>query len=895
MSYSRRQLYAMGEPIGDSATRREVGGKVVYGGGGSGGGGTTTSTGTQYTSAVPEWLKDEQKEVVARGLALAEQPYQAYGGERVSQFTPLQRQAFGAAENQQVAGQLGFATGLAGLSGMQSFRAPGTAGSYMNPFLEQALAPQLSGLARQSQIEGTRQQGEATMRGAFGGSRDAIMRAEREKNLLSQQSDVLGRGYAQAFDTAQQQFNAERAAQMQAAGLLGQLGQQQFGQEMDIMGRQREFGDVQQQQIQRILDQQYADFQAQRDFPYQQVGFASDIIQGRGGSTRSMYTQPGPSGLQTIAGLGTAAVGLGGLMAKGGEVKGYANGGITGLLGDQELAQRAENPMTSPMGQLAAQQQMAENAALRAAAPQGLPQPMVEDTMDPVEAALVIEMQKAMNEGDRQRAEALAETIEKRREERMAQDEMGIAAAASDEMGDIPGGGITGMAPVMAAEGGELRFSNGGSSGFMRDLSTLGSMGLDSQFIRDWDARKRRIAEEDARKRAEAEEQRRYRAAVTEARGKASFANYMFGTPEREAEGIAELQRLREGGPEAVQVAAPAAQTAAPVSIEQAVAASNATDAMRNRSRAASRAAGQQRIADVAKTEDKATSAPGPMDQGIAAAAAPRPGSSIQDAMSRELAMQQGIAASLVQGSDDAIAAQEKEAQERGLYGEEREKRLREQEAGLAGKKDEAKSMALIQAGLAILSADPSRGGLAAIGEGALKGLGAYKGDIKDLEEKRERMLEKIDEIADLRRQEKMADGKERRALVAQRNAAITEGQKLMYTTMSRFTDIERDEAKMVFDAAVRREIAAMPSGEERLLRQLGGGDIEKGIKKMADLKAKPFNYQDAYADFLKSFKPTLPGEQPMDYRTYVSMFALPTTSGGTTSQLPKGATVLPR
>ena len=38
MSYSRRQLYAMGEPLGESVTRKE-GGRIIYGGGGGGGGG----------------------------------------------------------------------------------------------------------------------------------------------------------------------------------------------------------------------------------------------------------------------------------------------------------------------------------------------------------------------------------------------------------------------------------------------------------------------------------------------------------------------------------------------------------------------------------------------------------------------------------------------------------------------------------------------------------------------------------------------------------------------------------------------------------------------------------------------------------------------------------------
>ena len=56
MSYSRRQLYAMGEPLGDGATRREVGGKIIYGGGG-GGGSTPANTTQQVTQDLPAWAR----------------------------------------------------------------------------------------------------------------------------------------------------------------------------------------------------------------------------------------------------------------------------------------------------------------------------------------------------------------------------------------------------------------------------------------------------------------------------------------------------------------------------------------------------------------------------------------------------------------------------------------------------------------------------------------------------------------------------------------------------------------------------------------------------------------------------------------------------------------------
>lgn len=48
MNYSRRQLYAMGEPLGECATQR-IGGKIIYGGGG-GGGSSSSSASTATTT-----------------------------------------------------------------------------------------------------------------------------------------------------------------------------------------------------------------------------------------------------------------------------------------------------------------------------------------------------------------------------------------------------------------------------------------------------------------------------------------------------------------------------------------------------------------------------------------------------------------------------------------------------------------------------------------------------------------------------------------------------------------------------------------------------------------------------------------------------------------------------
>jgi hypothetical protein len=89
-------------------------------------------------------------------------------------------------------------------------------GQYMNPYLQMALAPQIAEANRQFDIGATRQQGAATQAGAFGGSREAIMAAENERNRNLALQNIVGQGYNQAYQNAQQQFNQQQQANLQA-------------------------------------------------------------------------------------------------------------------------------------------------------------------------------------------------------------------------------------------------------------------------------------------------------------------------------------------------------------------------------------------------------------------------------------------------------------------------------------------------------------------------------------------------------------------------------------------------------------------------------------------------------------------------------------------------------
>jgi hypothetical protein len=188
---------------------------------------------------------------------------------------------------------------------------------------------------------GQQNQAQAVQQGAFGGSRSAIIEAERQRNLGQQQADIYGRGMQSAFEQARQaqQFGSELGLKgygqgLQAAGQLGALGQQQYGQEMGLLGQQMEVGGKQQAYEQARLNQRIQDYATQQQYPFIQLGTLSNMLRGlpMQASTTQMY-QAQPPLMQQAVGLAGAGANLyqafGGKQAKeGGEIKEMASGGI---------------------------------------------------------------------------------------------------------------------------------------------------------------------------------------------------------------------------------------------------------------------------------------------------------------------------------------------------------------------------------------------------------------------------------------------------------------------------------------------------------------------------------------------------------------------------------------
>lgn len=391
----------------------------LYPGGGGGGGQQQQPTNTtQTTTTIPEYARPYVERMLGKAEAFSETPYQAYGGQRVAGFTPMQEQAFQGAANLAPAQQLGVGTQLAGLSGLGGLGAgqqyaqqatnPYAMQSYMSPYIENAMAPQLREARRQSEITGQQNAGQAVRAGAFGGSRFGIMEAERQRNLAQQQGDIYGRGMQTAYEQARQaqQFGADlglrgygMAGQM--AGTLGQLGQTQFGQQQGAIQAQAAAGAQQQAQQQQGLTQAYQDFLSQRGYPQQQLSFMSDILRGvpLGQQTQVQYQAPPPMTSQ-LAQLGLGAYGVSQMMKKDGGIIKMAEGGIASAAPDgynvppeklmgmmkgmsteqlQTVGQNAENAVTLGLVQSEMNRRQAmENGQILS---QSMPEGTVKDAM----------------------------------------------------------------------------------------------------------------------------------------------------------------------------------------------------------------------------------------------------------------------------------------------------------------------------------------------------------------------------------------------------------------------------------------------------------------------------------------------------------------------------------
>lgn len=376
---------------------------------GSKGGGSSAPTESTVTQTnLPEYAEPYYRDLLARTGYESAVPYQTFRGPRLEYFRPEEQTAMrrmrdlgmsGTPVELEMAGQIAAQTGLGNpyaetmlevtkraqempgyastfrqgnvYSGYQPqfMNDPALMRSYMNPYMELVAEPQMREAQRQSEMQGQQLGLQAAGIGSLGGYREALMQAERERNLQQQKSDIYGAGLKESYDRAQGVFQFGEQARQQAAGMgmdaarieqagriaeeqarsraaemnyaqaqrAAQLGQSAYSQLLggeqqrlasagmlgDFVGQRQQMelerlramqtaGQIQRELRQRGLDIGYSDFLRQQAYPRENLAFYSSMLQGIPIAPGQISQSYGitPSMTQQLLGAGIAGVGL---------------------------------------------------------------------------------------------------------------------------------------------------------------------------------------------------------------------------------------------------------------------------------------------------------------------------------------------------------------------------------------------------------------------------------------------------------------------------------------------------------------------------------------------------------------------------------------------------------
>ena len=278
---------------------------------------------TQTTTNLPEYAQPYFTRLLGRTEYESLNPYRTYTGQRLAERSPQAQQVAARQTALGLAGaprEMAEASELARTSVVNPQRFDtGIASMYMNPFQRLVTDVEKREAQRASDISGEQIESRAAQSGGLGGYREAILQAERERNLGQQLGDIEARGQRDAFSQAQQQFERDRANQLSAARqqlasaeFLGRQAPMQQRLAFDRLKAAQEAQEIGRNFRQAGLDIGYKDFLNQIAYPRQQLGFYGQILQGlpvTPGTQVSQYT-PTPSSTQQLLGLGLGGLGL---------------------------------------------------------------------------------------------------------------------------------------------------------------------------------------------------------------------------------------------------------------------------------------------------------------------------------------------------------------------------------------------------------------------------------------------------------------------------------------------------------------------------------------------------------------------------------------------------------
>jgi hypothetical protein len=291
---------------------------------------------TVVQTNLPEYVQPYFERLLQRTEGESKQQYQPYTGQRletggadVTQAQQMGRniagQGIAGLPQAQAATQAGLGRALQGMGYQAGQFDTAAAQQYMSPYMQQVVNVQKQQAILDAQRQNAGRAAQAVQAGAFGGSRQAVESALAGEALSRQLGEIQASGQQQAYESAQGQFERDRAARESAERLglgaaeltagqsaqLAQLGQMAREGDIQAASMLEKIGRDIQAEKQAGLDLSYEDFVRQRDYPREQLQFYSSILRGipiepSTETTKLQSYNP----IQQLLGTGISALGL---------------------------------------------------------------------------------------------------------------------------------------------------------------------------------------------------------------------------------------------------------------------------------------------------------------------------------------------------------------------------------------------------------------------------------------------------------------------------------------------------------------------------------------------------------------------------------------------------------
>ena len=286
-------------------------------------------TATQITREAP-FLEDFRRRFLQAGFDLTKQPGPTTTPREIAGLDALQKGAM-----DQYARSLGidpvtgkptgtgtsfdpfFSAGIAALNQATQRFDPSTSNyqQFKNQYQADVTQEALKQLDQEGAKAAANLAGQATVGGAFGGSRYGVQQAELSKNLQDIKSRRIFQDLAQNFEQAQQKamgtFEQAQQRNLAAAPQFAGMGAQQFGLQSSGLGALQQLGGLRRAQQQEIFNERFRQAEDRRMQPFQRLSYFGDLLAGIPSVSQTLTSRPAPYTNPILGGIGAGLAAYG--------------------------------------------------------------------------------------------------------------------------------------------------------------------------------------------------------------------------------------------------------------------------------------------------------------------------------------------------------------------------------------------------------------------------------------------------------------------------------------------------------------------------------------------------------------------------------------------------------